>query len=191
MLLSRNPKNTDETPQPPENREIQKPPDSTAPTFTNLERIIAHAVEVKFINNRYTTPITVEFGSSKSENSVNLPLKHRKIFLAIKLLDPSASLTIKDKVITNPKEFPMGTEYTEYFDVITDTKTKNPRFFVHHDIHSTLTVSAMNYSDHNIMFTLQSLRTCVTFNKFDTHRVASIGFLKYVSTSLTLHSTAK
>ena len=49
----------------------------------------------------------------------------------------------------------------------------------------------MKYSDHNIMSTLQSLRTWVTFNKFDTHRVASIGFLKYVSTGLTLHSTAK
>ena len=49
----------------------------------------------------------------------------------------------------------------------------------------------MKYSDHNIMSTLQSLRTWVIFNKFDTHRVASIGFLKYVSTGLTLHSTAK
>ena len=84
----------------------------------------------------------------------------------------------------------MGTEYTEYFDVLTDKKTKFPRFFVHHDIHSTLTVSAMKYSDHNIMSTLQFLRTWVTFNKFDIHRVASIGFLKYASTGLALHSTA-
>ena len=87
MLLSRNPKNTDETPQLPENGEIQKPPDSTSQTFTDIERIIAHAAEVKFINNRYTTPITVKFGSSESENSVNLPVKHRKIFLAIKIID--------------------------------------------------------------------------------------------------------
>ena len=65
MSLSRNPKNIDETPQLPENGEIQKSSDSTSPTPTNLERIIAHADEVKFINNRYTTPITVEFGSSE------------------------------------------------------------------------------------------------------------------------------
>ena len=78
MLLSRNPKNTDETPQPPENGEIKKSPDSTSPTYTNLERIIAHAVEVKCINNRYTTPITVEFGSSESETSVNLPVNTQK-----------------------------------------------------------------------------------------------------------------
>lgn len=49
----------------------------------------------------------------------------------------------------------------------------------------------MKYSDHNIMSTIQSLRTWVTLNKFDTHRVVSIGFLKYISTGLTLHSTAK
>ena len=84
----------------------------------------------------------------------------------------------------------MGTEYTESFDVIIN-KNKFPRFFVHHDIHSTLTVSVMKYSDHNIMSTLQSLRTWTTFNKSATHRVTSIDFLKYVSTDLTLHSTAK
>ena len=27
------------------------------------ERHVANAVEVKFVNNRYTTPITIEFGS--------------------------------------------------------------------------------------------------------------------------------
>ena len=85
----------------------------------------------------------------------------------------------------------MGTEYTEYFDVITDKKIKFPQFFVHHDINSTSTVSAIKYSDHNIISTLQSLQTWTTFKKFDNHRVASIGFLKYISTGLTLHYTAK
>ena len=46
MSLSRNPENADENPQPPENGEIQKPPDTTSPTSTNYERIIAHAAEV-------------------------------------------------------------------------------------------------------------------------------------------------
>ena len=169
MYLIRNPKEPDSTPQLPKNGKILISTDSTPPSSTKYERIIVHAAEVKFINNRYTIPITVEFGSSESENSVNLPVKHRKCFIAINLLDPSASIAIKDKVITNPQEFPMGTEYTECFDVITDKKTKFPRFFVHHDIHSTLIVYAMKYSNHNMMSTLQSLRTWVTFNKFDTH----------------------
>ena len=90
-------------PQPPENGEIHISTNSTTQPHTNYERIIAHAAEIKFTNNRHVTPITVEFGSSESENSVNLPVKQRKIFIAIKLLDPSASITIKDKVITNPQ----------------------------------------------------------------------------------------
>ena len=119
----------------------QPPPPQLA--FKNYKRLIAHAVEIKFINNRCTTPITVEFGSSDSENTVTLLVKHRTIFIAIKLFDPSASITIKDKVITNHVEFPIVIEYTETFDVITDQKTKFPRFFVHHDLHSTLNVSTM------------------------------------------------
>ena len=158
MSASRNPKNTDSThPPATRNREILNSNNSTQPSSTNYERIIAHTAEVKFINNRYVTPIIVVFDSSESENYVNLPVKERKIFIAIKLLDPSVSITIKDKVITNPPKFPIGTEYIEFFNVITDKKTKFPRFFVHHDLQSTLTVSAMKYSDHNTMSTLQSL----------------------------------
>ena len=41
------------------------------------------------------------------------------------------------------------------------------------------------------MLALQSLRTWTTFNKFSTHRVTNISFLKYIITGLTLHSTAK
>ena len=87
-------------PQSPENRETFISKKSTPPSPTNYERIIAHAAEVKFINNCYVTPITVEFGSSESEKSVNLPVKHKQ-FIAIKFLDPSASN--KDKVIINPQ----------------------------------------------------------------------------------------
>ena len=81
-------------PPPPENVEspISSKPSSTS--FTNYKRLIVYTAEVKFTNNRYTTPITVEFGSSELENSVNLPVKYGNIFIAIKLLDLSVSITI-------------------------------------------------------------------------------------------------
>ena len=106
------------------------------PTFTYYERLIAHVAEIKLTNNRYITTITVEFGSSESENSINLPVKHQNIFIAIKLLDPAASITIKDKVITKSQELPIGTAYTESFDVITDKKQippflRSPRHSLH------------------------------------------------------------
>ena len=191
MSTIKNPKNTDSIPQPPENGE--------SPLYTTKNNQLSQTMNdsshmpqrLFFINNRYTNPVTIDFDSFDSDNTVNLQVKHRKIFIAIKLLDLSASTTMNDKVITNHVELHMGTAYTETFDVITDKNTKFPRTLVHHDLHSTLNVSAMKYGDHNIMSTLQPLRTWTNFNKLSTHRVASIGFLKYVSICLTLHSTGK
>ena len=97
---------------------------------------IAHATEIKFINDRYVFSITVEFGSSGSDNSVNFPVKNRTLFAALKFLDPSLSVTIKDITINYPGELPMGTKYTENVEVITDKKSRYPYFFVHHEIYS-------------------------------------------------------
>ena len=41
------------------------------------------------------------------------------------------------------------------------------------------------------MSTLQSLNTWLNLNHFYTHREASIGFIKYISTGLALHHIAK
>ena len=122
------------------------------------ERIIAHATEFKFVYNRYTTPVTIEFGSSDSESTVNISVKHPKLFAAIKILEPLATINSRDKIINHPGELPMVTEYTEFFTVTTDKKPRFPRFFVQHEITSKFTISALKYGDHNIMTTLQPLR---------------------------------
>ena len=85
----------------------------------------------------------------------------------------------------------MDTAYTENFDVIVDKKPHHPRFFVHPDIHSKIKLTALKFGDHNIMSTLQYLNALLNLNRFSTHREVSIGFIKYVSTGLTLHHSAK
>ena len=62
---------------------------------------IALAAEIKFINDRYVFSINVEFGSSESDNSVNFPVKNRTLFAALKFLDPSLSVAIKDIIINH------------------------------------------------------------------------------------------
>ena len=69
--------NTDSIPQLPENGESPLSTKPPQPPTTINERLIAHAAEVKFTNNRYSTPVTIEFGSSNSDNTVNLPVKCR------------------------------------------------------------------------------------------------------------------
>ena len=53
----------------------------------------------------------------------------------------------------------MSTSYTKHFDVIVDKKPHYPRFFVNHDIHSKIKLTALKFDDHNIMSTQQSLNT--------------------------------
>ena len=92
------------------NNPIKATPTSpTTPTPRAYERQIAHVAEIKFINERYVTPVTAEFDSSESDNYVYLSVKHRKLFAALKLLDSTLSITISDTTINYLGEFPMGT----------------------------------------------------------------------------------
>ena len=140
-----NPKNHDATPSTIQNDQInQTTTFSTKDPPPTYDRRIAHAAEIKFINDRYVTPVTVEFSSSVSKKSVNLPVKHRKLFAALNILDPSLSITINNTTFNHPGEFLMGTSYTENFDIIVDKKPRYSRFFVHHEIHSKIKLTAQN-----------------------------------------------
>ena len=187
-----NPKNHDATPSAIQNDQInQTTTSSTKDPPPTYDRKITHTAKIKFINDRYVTPVTVEFGSSDPDSSVNIPVKHRKLFAALKILDPFLSITINNTTFNHPGEFPMETSYTENFDVIVDKKPRYPRYFVYHEIHFQIKLIALKFGDHNIMSTLQSLNTWINLNRFSTHREASIGFIKYVSTGLTLYHIAK
>ena len=125
----------------------------TPPNFIR-ERIIAHTIEVKSINNRYTTSLSIESGSSESKSTVNILVKHSKLFAAIKIIDPSTTFTLGEKTFNHPGELPKGTEYTKSFKVITDKKQRFPRFFVLREITSKFTIAALKYGNHNVRATL-------------------------------------
>ena len=147
-------------PQQPKITNPIKIPTTPSTTLPHIyERQITHTADINFINDRYTTPVTVALGSSELDKTVNLPVKHQKLFFALKILDPSLSTTINNTTINHPRELPMGTTYTEMFEVITDKQPRYPRIFVHHKIHSKLKIVALKFRDHNIMLTLQSFNT--------------------------------
>ena len=85
----------------------------------------------------------------------------------------------------------MGADYAKKFTIINDRKARFPRFFVRHVIYYTRTVSSMKYGDDNIMTTLQKNMTWITQDKYNTHREASIGFIRYISIAFTLQQVAK
>ena len=109
MNHSSNPKNHDATPSAIQDDQInQTTTFSTKDSSPTYERRIAHAAEIKLINDRYVTPVTVEFGSSDSKNSVNLPVKDRKLFASLKIIDPFLSIMINDATFNHPGELPNG-----------------------------------------------------------------------------------
>ena len=65
MTSPSNPNNSDESPLIAQNGQSNKHPDSSVKDFPyTYDRQIAHAVEIKFISDRYVTPVAIKFGSS-------------------------------------------------------------------------------------------------------------------------------
>ena len=90
MQYQPNSKNPGSNPPPLENCDLTLTDTHTStPSKSNYEHIVVHAVEVKFFNNHYTTPVIIEFGSSNTDSTVNIPVKYRKFFAVAKLIDPS------------------------------------------------------------------------------------------------------
>ena len=123
--------NDDETMTPSED---QPDDESITPTNDNLtkpnpynsdmrDRMIKHATEIKFVKDRYTTPIIVEFGSplKSGNNTINIASIHCQIFTAMKLLDSSLKIITQDgRIIEHPKYFPTGNEYKFFFPNTTE-----------------------------------------------------------------------
>ena len=82
----------------PDDDDVDSSPESlTKPNLYNTDmhdRIIKHATEIKFVKDRYTTPMIVEFSSplKSGNNTVNITSIHCKIFVAMKILDLSLKL---------------------------------------------------------------------------------------------------
>ena len=157
------------------------------------DRRVAHAETIKVVNNRYSIPVTLKFAAVTKERTVNIAQKHVIIFAAIKLLDPTAIIkSTKGIVYHHPKDFPCSQAYQDAFEVIVDKNTHpKPHIYVKHIIESTLQINQIKYGSQIIMNTLHQQQAFIQFRKYSTHREACIGWFKYISTSITLQSSAK
>ena len=71
------------------------------------DRMITHATEIKFVKDRYTTPMIVEFSSplKSGSNTINIASIHRKIFTAMKILDSSLKIIISRREMNTKNTF--------------------------------------------------------------------------------------
>lgn len=74
----------------------------------------------ELLNNFYATPITVDFGTTETDDSINVASKHRKIFISIKLPDFSTTIITKnDNLSTTLTNFPWEKITLIYLNVST------------------------------------------------------------------------
>ena len=120
------------------------------------ERRVPHEETIKVVNNRYFTPITLKFTTVTKERTVNIAQKYVIIFAAIKLLDPTATITSSKGIIYHhSKDLPWSQVYQDSFEVIVDKNTyPKPHLYVHHVIESILQIDQMKFGQRNIMITL-------------------------------------
>ena len=110
---------------------------NTTPNQEYQRHDVVYDAGVEFENNWYTTPVTVEFGSAKSESEVNIASKHHKLLTTIKFLDSTTNIiTDDDTIIQHPREFPIEVDYTKKFKITNDRKDRFPCFCtLRHRIH--------------------------------------------------------
>ena len=175
----------------------QKKENSPSTDMTNssnyYEHRVAHAETIKVVNNRYFTPVTLKFAAITKEKTVNVAQKHVIVFVAIKILDPNATINSKKGVgYHHPKDFPYSHANQDAFNVISNKNThQKPYIYVQHTIKSILTINSMMLDQRNLINTLLQQQVFLQFDKYSIHHEAYIGWFKYISIYLTLQPSVK
>ena len=158
----------------------------------NRERLLNHAVNITYKRDIYTTPITLEFLQKSDQTSITPAKIHREVFAEMLMIDPTTKMITNDgKVYTHPKELPIGTEFTNTFTKATDNnkKSNTVKAYVRCKIETALHYKKSMYNNiraKTILLFLRHNNMWLKWNKFSTHREASIGFIKYDNISITL-----
>ena len=100
---------------------------------TTTQRAIEVATAAVIVNNRITTPISLQLRPSRGSTNLNVTKAHQNIFSAIKHIDPTLKIiTFQNATIDTTDQFPSSaTLYTDKFkDVHKDPKSS--RVYIYH-----------------------------------------------------------
>ena len=148
---------------------------------TMTQRTIEIATAVVIVNNRITTPFTLQLRPSKGSTTLNVLKAHKNIFSAMKLIDPTLKLiTFRSETIDTTDQFPSSA--IEYTSKITNVykDPKSSRVYTSHKIESAIPLGEIKYGNRqqlsNIFDILVTNNVFLNLNKFCTHKEHSIGF---------------
>ena len=151
-----------------------------------IKRTIEHGAEIVFKNDRYITPVTFEFYPAKKTNQINVFESHKKVFAAMKMMDNTTKIiTKKGKAFDHPDSFPEGQAYLEQFPSINEVQRQR-KIFVRCQVESSIMMSKFKFGEQSVMSALLENNTYMKYEKFNTHKEDSIGWLKYINPVISL-----
>ena len=187
MIASQKNNNTDDT-------QMVDNPYNSADT---RERLLDNAINIKFDRNRYTASITIEFRQQQDKGSINPAKLHSDLFAEMLLIDTTTNMISNNGTIfTHPKKLPLGNKYASSF---TEANIHNQKFnsvkaYICCNIETAISCKQFIYStngDKTILLSLKTNNMWLKWNKFSTHREASIGFIKFVHPKITLQTAVR
>ena len=161
------------------------------------ERLLNNVINIKFERDRYTTPITIEFRQQKDNGSINPAKLHRDLFTEMLLIDTTAKMISNNGMtFTHPKELPLGNEYASTFTEATihNQKFNSVKAYIFCNVETAISYKQFLYStngDKTILPLLKTSNMWLKWNKFSTHREASISLIKFVNPNLTLQTVVR
>ena len=168
-----------------------KSPILTEANNTMTQRTIEVATAAVIVNNRITTPVTLQLRPFKGSTNLNVLKAHKNIFSAMKLIDPTLKIiTFQNETIDTTDQFPSSaSEYTSTFKEI-HKDNKSSRVYISHKIESAITLGEIKYGNKqqisSIFETLVKNNAYLSINKFSTHKEHSIGFFTHINPKVTL-----
>ena len=115
---------------------------------TMTQPTIEVATAAVIVNNRITTPVTLQIRPTKGSTNINVLKAHQKIFSAMKLIDPTPKIiTFQNETIDSTDQFlSSALEYTSKFKEIHED-IKSSRVYISHKIESAIPLGDIKYDN--------------------------------------------
>ena len=153
---------------------------------TMTQRTIEIATAKAIVNNRFTTPVTLQLRSPKGSTNLNILKEHKNIFSAMKLVDPTVNIiTFKNETIDTSDPFPFSVaEYNSKFKELLKC-SKSSRVYISQKIESAIPLGDIKYGNRqqlSIFFDiLVTNNAYLNLNKFNTHKEHSVEFFTHIN----------
>ena len=176
--------------------EIDDVDTNTSPASLLIQITIEVASTAVIINNRITTPATLQIRPKNGKSSIEIAQVHLNIFHAMQIIDPTLKIiTFQNESIDTFDHFSIDEKaYTETFKEI-NKDSKTSRVYISFKIESSKHMSEIKHGSStnvsNIFKTLVDNNEFIYLNKYSYHRKHSIGFFANISSTFTIRENLR